>query len=831
MEPEESIHEQVEGRLGSDGVTFNVPEGRSLPQPLRQALRKVHINLGHPSVADLQRFLRLGGAKKELVEAAAWIDCTTCRHKMRPKPPRTGNIPPPELQFGDHLKIDAVMIYDSMGKGHWFLSVVDKCTMFHQVYKLPSHSASNIFAGLKNCWFTWAGVPREITCDQEGGFSSEELSRLLSVQGVELCSVAGQAHFEAGKIEKHNQILKSMMEGVVKHAHVTQAEIEDAVKETCVAKNSLVREHGFSPVSLVFGREPRYPGEVHEDGAPASYHFSVAERESGIAHKVRFRYLAKLEFIKVQTRIMLSRTLRNRTRICLHPKVGDRAFFWREPKNRKSGEKITNWIGPSCVIGLHKRNAWVTFGGRCYLVAPEHLRYASEEEAIMLEPEMQRALQAFRKAPEGASYSDLTEQNGPMYEDDRRNLVHDHDVLEFLNSIKGPGWTRYGEGLVKVTQNASCLEGSDRKHVDHERSVRVSLIRDGQSWVIIGVDDMSSCRVKRASINMCPWLVTMFFSSVPQWVLDHDAKYQEVLGEGGDRGAGDFDLEHELPTEVRIRCGHPGWHDDYEGGPYLVSHNATTFRTPVPRYSAKNFPLRTTWVRNEFGAWKQLERGVRWEGLDDPKAPIPDGEAKILVTIFSSERTPDDLRRERKKTKTEDGNRAVFAVSSQKAKRAVEKEVPYSQIPPHQRQAYNEARVKEWTSWTTYDAATPLSTKESERVRREKGDRVIKSRYVYRDKHAGMTDDHGNALPLKAKARLCVQGQHDPDCASDEVKVDAPTIQKVTFMTFLHLCASFGWIKSLRAGDVSSAFLQGRETSGEPLYMEQPSEGIPGMEQ
>ena len=113
-----------------------------------------------------------------------------------------------------------------------------------------------------------------------------------------------------------------------------------------------------------------------------------------------------------------------------------------------------------------------------------------------------------------------------------------------------------------------------------------------------------------------------------------------------------------------------------------------------------------------------------------------------------------------------------------------------------------------------------------------RGERVIKSRYAYRDKHAGMTDELGNPLPLKAKARLCVQGQFDPDCASGEVKVDAPTIhiQKVTFMTFLHLCASFGWIDTLRAGDVSSAFLQGGESSGEPLFIQQPSEGIPGME-
>ena len=183
----------------------------------------------------------------------------------------------------------------------------------------------------------------------------------------------------------------------------------------------------------------------------------------------------------------------------------------------------------------------------------------------------------------------------------------------------------------------------------------------------------------------------------------------------------------------------------------------------------------------------------------------------------------------RKVARTEGGKKLVFAVSAQKAKRALEKEVPFDKIPPHQRQAYDEARSKEWNSWKTYDAAEPLSASASEKIRREKRDRVIRSRYVYRDKNAGMTNEKGEPLPLKAKVRLCVQGQFDPDCASGEVQVDAPTIQKVTFMTFLHLCASFGWTNSLRAGDVSSAFLQGAESKGEPLYMEQPKEGIPGL--
>ena len=63
-------------------------------------------------------------------------------------------------------------------------------------------------------------------------------------------------------------------------------------------------------------------------------------------------------------------------------------------------------------------------------------------------------------------------------------------------------------------------------------------------------------------------------------------------------------------------------------------------------------------------------------------------------------------------------------------------------------------------------------------MRREKGDRIIRFRYVCREKHAGMTDDQGKPLLLKAKARVCVQGQCDPDCASGEVKVDAQPSKK-----------------------------------------------------
>ena len=83
-------------------------------------------------------------------------------------------------------------------------------------------------------------------------------------------------------------------------------------------------------------------------------------------------------------------------------------------------------------------------------------------------------------------------------------------------------------------------------------------------------------------MNTCPLLLTMFAPSVLQWVLSQNTAHQDVLGEGEGVPArkvvdGGFDLECDLPTEVRVRCGHLGWCDDYEGGPSPISNMLLRF--------------------------------------------------------------------------------------------------------------------------------------------------------------------------------------------------------------------------------------------------------------
>ena len=79
-------------------------------------------------------------------------------------------------------------------------------------------------------------------------------------------------------------------------------------------------------------------------------------------------------------------------------------------------------------------------------------------------------------------------------------------------------------------------------------------------------------------------------------------------------------------------------------------------------------------------------------------------------------------------------------------------------------------------------------------------------------------------MPVKAKARLVIQGQHCLDNAQGLVKTDAPTVHRTAVSVILPVVASMGWCRSLGGVDVSCAFIQ------EPLFSEPPARGLPGVE-
>ena len=159
----EAPSQAVKAKLASHGISFEVPPGRRLSEAVRHGLVKAHCNLGHPSREDLARFLKLGGAKQEVVEAVSWMKCITCAHARRPATHRTTNIPPCQLAFGDEVQLDCVCIRDAKKENHWFLSILDRATSYHMLELMRDHSPAELHRAFERGWTKWAGCPMKIT--------------------------------------------------------------------------------------------------------------------------------------------------------------------------------------------------------------------------------------------------------------------------------------------------------------------------------------------------------------------------------------------------------------------------------------------------------------------------------------------------------------------------------------------------------------------------------------------------------------------------------------------------------------------------------------------
>lgn len=258
----------------------------------------VYCNLGHPSQGDLKRFLKTVGAPGELQEAVAWLKCSACARSARPRLHRSTRMPPHDLQFNDQVMLDCFHVKDNKGKGHWFMSMMDRAAMCRQASYLKAHTPEVFRRTLLEFWVRWAGIPHEVSVDMERGFISREFVDAISEAGVRVSPIAGQAHWQHGKIERHGAILKDMIAKVVAETNAVGEDQMDWLRVECTrAKNSLVREHGHSPSHLLFGKEPKAYGELFENGEPCAYHFDAGGPKTRVATRLKYRHHARLAYI------------------------------------------------------------------------------------------------------------------------------------------------------------------------------------------------------------------------------------------------------------------------------------------------------------------------------------------------------------------------------------------------------------------------------------------------------------------------------------------------------------------------------------------------------
>ena len=129
------------------------------------------------------------------------------------------------------------------------------------------------------------------------------------------------------------------------------------------------------------------------------------------------------------------------------------------------------------------------------------------------------------------------------------------------------------------------------------------------------------------------------------------------------------------------------------------------------------------------------------EGDHNPEGDETRGDKRLTA----DEGNPVLLKRIRKKGPGDPGPSSPAVATSYMAKRAstargrekaLEKELPWSAIPPEMVQAFRDAEVKQWREHIDHGALEALSLAESQEVRdRVDPRRILGSRFAYKDKH------------------------------------------------------------------------------------------------
>ncbi|CAE7707470.1 GIP [Symbiodinium sp. CCMP2592] len=359
--------------VGASAISFD----KVVAPHVQAALTRLHQNLGHPAVTDLTRHLRLAGASEDIIKIAKGMRCQVCARNKRASAPRPASLPS-FLDFNQLVSVDVFHVFDINRKRHEMISVVDHGTTFHLVKRLEGHSAKSFEHAFVDVWANTFGAPGCIAADLETGLQAG-LAKYCEFAGVKLRAAAGQAHWQQGTVERHGQWHQDILQKIIDEQSVGENDVDLAVTAANQAKNELRRRHGYSPCQAVFGKDPRHPEDLM-DGNDEERALEMMTADRKRQREVALRTAARTAFFRSQVDVKLRKGLIQRARVKKGSyAIGEMVCFYRLGKSGTTNKR-GQWKGPGLILGNDGGNWWISYAGRCHLVAEEHMRPSTAEE-------------------------------------------------------------------------------------------------------------------------------------------------------------------------------------------------------------------------------------------------------------------------------------------------------------------------------------------------------------------------------------------------------------------------------------------------------------------
>lgn len=186
-------------------------------------------------------------------------------------------------------------------------------------------------------WATWCrtfGVPQYMSLD-EGMEFRRAFSQRCAESGMIVFRAAGRAPWQAGKVERHGGLMKTLVEQSREAAPVSSMEdLRCLLHERESIKNRLMNRSGYSPVQRQIGQWPRVPGSLMSDDLidPA---LQMQDTSEEFDRMLQLRQVAQDAFTRLSSREAAARALHARPRLQRMFKAGDIVYVHRFLRKRK----------------------------------------------------------------------------------------------------------------------------------------------------------------------------------------------------------------------------------------------------------------------------------------------------------------------------------------------------------------------------------------------------------------------------------------------------------------------------------------------------------------
>ena len=224
-------------------------------------------------------------------------------------------------------------------------------------------------------WQRRARDPKQVVLDPAGENLHHIFLDPLELNSVETEVTAAESPWQAGITEAHGRAFKMVFKKMLGSTRPKdKREFEECTDATVLARNVLLRTHGFSPYQHVFGRDPGLAFDVLVPEADVAVTKPVLDRPSERA----IRQAARQASVDCQDDEAMRRALVARPRPWREFQVGDQVAFPRKGKGRGMRHGHARWHGRAVVLAScpGSKNVWVAHRHQLLKVSQEQLRMA-----------------------------------------------------------------------------------------------------------------------------------------------------------------------------------------------------------------------------------------------------------------------------------------------------------------------------------------------------------------------------------------------------------------------------------------------------------------------